>query len=339
MTDLHLDEVLELKTGLVPYSNGLFREGYFFGCIDFPYNVYDAIVIRSPGSCTAWRATYPVSEHSLQEHIDFINQYQLKKAIVIGDSLDFLEECPSLTRFRIVPADTAMDHFDFSPLYRRPKIEFFHCDTEYGGLKPDKKATVDLSKLPKLEELWIEWDKGTKNFEGTTTLKKLTIERRLDFRDIHMFGRNTDLQDLEVVLCGLRDLNGIEAFQKLRYLHLWYCRNISDISALASLQDSLQLLLIEKCPKIKDFSVLASLKSLRMLVLRGANKLPDLEFLNELPNLQHFVFDMDVESGDLTPCLKIPSAYSECNRRHFNLKDEQLPHSGTFSLNRIRYQQ
>ena len=331
MKDLHLDEVLHLN------SNGIFREGFFFGCIDYPYNVYDAIVIRCPAAASAWRGLYAVSDRSLQEHIDFINQYQLKKAIVIADTLDFLEECPSLTRFRVIPADTAINHFDFSPLYRRPKIEFFRCDTEYGGLKPDKKTTVDISELPQLEELWIEWDKGTKNFEAATTLRRLIIERRLDFRDLHSIAGNVHLQDLEAVLCGLRNLSGIEAFPELRFLYLWYCKNISDISDLASVKDSLEMLIIEKCPKIKDFSVLHFMKSLRWLSLFGSNTLPDLEFLKEMPNLLHFGFDMNVTSGDLSPCLQIPSATSIRNRKHFNLKDNQLPHSINFSMEQLRY--
>ena len=335
MNDLHLDEAFPY--GTPEDRNGIFREGYFFGCMDYPYNVYDAIVIRSPDRCTAWRAAYDVSGRSLQEHIAFINEYKLKKAIIIADNLDFLEECPTLTRFCIVPADTAANHFDYSPLYRREKIEYFHCDTEYGGLKPDKKTTVDLAKLPQLEELNIHWEKGTKNYEGTTTLKRLMINRRLDFRDLHSIAGNTHLQDLEAVLCGLRNLNGIEAFPELRHLCLWYCRNIADISDLASVKDSLEILTIEKCPKIKDFSVLSSMKSLRWLKLVGSNKLPDLEFLRELPNLEAFTFDMDVDNGDLRPCMQIPSVMLIRNRKHFNLKNDQLPRKRGPGKDKMRY--
>ena len=34
---------------------------------------------------------------------------------------------------------------------------------------------------------------------------------------------------------------------------------------------------------------------------------------------------MDVLNGDLTPCLNLSYVYSEKDRRHFNLKDKDLP--------------
>ena len=34
---------------------------------------------------------------------------------------------------------------------------------------------------------------------------------------------------------------------------------------------------------------------------------------------------MNVKDGDLTPCLDLSYAYSGKNRKHYNLKDLQLP--------------
>ena len=42
-------------------------------------------------------------------------------------------------------------------------------------------------------------------------------------------------------------------------------------------------------------------------------------------NLKTFAFNMDVLNGDLTPCLNLSYVYSEKDRRHFNLKDKDLP--------------
>ena len=34
---------------------------------------------------------------------------------------------------------------------------------------------------------------------------------------------------------------------------------------------------------------------------------------------------MNVLDGDLTPCMKIPYVYCERNRKHYNLKNKDLP--------------
>ena len=64
---------------------------------------------------------------------------------------------------------------------------------------------------------------------------------------------------------------------------------------------------------------------LEFLKLRGGNSLPSLAFMKELPNLKTFVFNMEVLDGDLSPCLNLSWAYSERNRKCYNLRDSDLP--------------
>ena len=43
-----------------------------------------------------------------------------------------------------------------------------------------------------------------------------------------------------------------------------------------------------------------------------------------MKNLKTFIFNMNVKDGDLTPCLDL-SYVSVKNRKHYNLKDADLP--------------
>lgn len=88
---------------------------------------------------------------------------------------------------------------------------------------------------------------------------------------------------------------------------------------------TLRALRIENCPKIEDFSVLAELENLELLELTGKNTLPNLQFLKQMKNLKTFVFDMNVLDGDLTPCLDLSYVYSRKNRKHYNVKDKDMP--------------
>ena len=111
----------------------------------------------------------------------------------------------------------------------------------------------------------------------------------------------------------------------MQCLYLHYNRSLQNISALRRANRTLKALRIENCPKIEDFSVLCELENLELLELSGSNVLPNLNFLKTMRNLKTFAFNMDVLNGDLTPCLNLSYVYSEKDRRHFNLKDKDLP--------------
>lgn len=104
-----------------------------------------------------------------------------------------------------------------------------------------------------------------------------------------------------------------------------YNRCLEDIHALEKVKSSLRILRIENCPRIKDFSVLGTLENLERLNLFGSNELPDLSFLKTMKNLKTFGFNINVRDGDLSPCTKLSYVYSERNRKHYNLKDAELP--------------
>lgn len=111
----------------------------------------------------------------------------------------------------------------------------------------------------------------------------------------------------------------------MQCLYLHYNRSLQDISALKKVKRTLRALRIENCPKINDFSVLGELENLELLELSGKNELPSLGFLKKMKNLKTFTFNMNVKDGDLTPCLDLSYVYSEKNRKHYNLKDTELP--------------
>ena len=71
--------------------------------------------------------------------------------------------------------------------------------------------------------------------------------------------------------------------------------------------------------------ILEELENLEYLWLTGSNSLPDLRFLKKMKKLKTFILDMNVLDGDLTPCLDIPYVTCIRDRRHYNLKDSDLP--------------
>lgn len=144
-------------------------------------------------------------------------------------------------------------------------------------------------------------------------------------RDLTDLFCSKELDTLRLIQCGVYSLDGIETSEKIQCLYLDYNRSLRDISALEKVKKTLRLLRIDCCPKIEDFSVLGELENLELLELTGSNTLPDLNFIKRMKNLKTFVFNFNVSDGDLSPCLDLSYVYSDRNRKHYNIKDKDLP--------------
>ncbi len=298
------------------------RNGFVFTALTRPTNVFDAIVIKHPRDAACFHLWKPGSERTLEEQIALINTYKLEKAVIATDCIDFITRCPTLKYIQIIPLDISKDGFDYSPLYEMPQIKMLSCLTEYGRFDT-LKTTIDYSKISGLEDIHVTGS-GRRNYQTVGTLKSLGMSdyKQLDLTD--MFNSEV-LDTLLMIQCKIKSLKGIERSKKMQCLSLFYNRELKDISDLRRVKDTLKALRIDNCPKIEDFSVLAELDRLEMLELSGKNTIPNLDFIEKLKNLKTFVFSMNVLDGDLSPCMKLSFVKSKRNRRHYNLKDDDLP--------------
>ena len=307
------------------------RDGFPFTTITHPGNVYDAIVIKYPQNvqCSVYTALTG-SNRSLEEQIDFINENKIEKALIIAENIDFISKCPTLKHIQIIPADTAGNDFDYSPLYKLSNIKSLDCHTEYGPLE-NLSTAIDYSGFSNLESVSLSCF-GHKNFNTLKTLKSIGVSGYKEHDLTDLFSSSI-LDTLMMIQCSNKSLKGIEKSKKVQCLYLYYNRSLRDITALREVRKTLKALRIECCPRIEDFSVLGGLENLELLELTGGNSLPDLSFLKKMKNLKTFIFNMNVLDGDLSPCLNLSYVYSEKNRKHYNLKDSQLPKKQYFRGN------
>lgn len=302
----------------------LFYDGFVFTSVHGPANVFNGIVVRNPEHAESHSPQYGFSSRTLEEHIQYIQENELEKAVVIAEDISFLTRCPSLKHLYIIPANTAPAEFDYSPLYQMPEVQSLICTTEYGpheelrgtlyysrikGLRyvnADGPGHETINQIPRIEKLWVgRLGKKINSMEDLFT--------------------SSDLRNLDCVQCSFQNLNGIERAENLESLSLQYNRSLSDISELSRCRHSLRTLSICACGKIRDFSVLNQLDQLEHLELMGSNTLPNLRFLSNMKNLKTFSFSMNVLDGDLSLCLSVPYVNSEKNRKHYNYKDSELP--------------
>lgn len=293
-------------------KSGEMRDGFHFDSIVWPFNKYDAIDVV-------------VNKRLKDEYVKYINKHKIEQARIVMPDLKMLYECPGLRKLNVSPSYNAPENFDFSPLYAMEKLEFLNCDNEYGD-QMQYLAKIDFSKTKGLVNLWVTANKGAVNYNKIDTLKTLRIGgfkgAKSDLTDLFS---SKELDTLELIECKEKSLDGIEKSEKMQCLYIHYNRSLEDISALKNVKKTLKSLCIDKCPKIKDFSVLAELENLEFLELCGSNLLPNLHFLGSLKNLKTFIFDYNILDGDITPCLGISYVYCMRGRKHYNLKDKDLP--------------
>lgn len=300
----------------------ILRNGFPFTAITYPANVYDAIVVKYPQDVQCFSSKINSSLHSLQEQVEFINKYRIEKALIIAENIDFIIMCPTLKHLRIIPADSSGDEFDYSPLYKMSQIKSLQCSTVY-GFEEEFFTCIDCAKINGLEDIHIA-NSGYQNFNTVETLRRLGLSN-YEKMDISEAFSSPILDTLSIFQSKIITLEGIQKSRKMQCLYLYYNRFLQDISALNKVKNTLKALRIENCPKINDFSVLGELENLELLELSGSNELPSLSFLKKMKNLKTFIFSVNVKDGDLTPCLDLSYVYSEKNRKHYNLKDTELP--------------
>ena len=299
-----------------------FYDGYVFTSIRHPANVYDAILIRNPSGARRFCDDGVKSSHSFSEHIEFINKHQIDKAVVIAEDISFLEQCPTIQHLNIIPSVTSGDNFDLSMLYNLSELLSLRCSTEYGKFEK-YISRIDYSRIHGLVDLCVNAENNV-TFQNIMTLKKLSVSqyRRRDLRELF---RSKELDTLVLNSCGMHTLDGIEISSKMQCLYLICNRQLQDISNLDKVKNTLKALRIKKCGKIRDFSVLSQLEKLEHLFLEGNNKIPSLDFVNSLPNLKTLIIDMEVEDGDLLPCLSLSYVHCGRIREHYNVKANDLP--------------
>ncbi len=297
------------------------RDGFVFTSITEPANIFDAIVLRYPETCDCHTPKVGFSDCTLQECIFIVKKYNIKKALIIAESIEFLKDCPSLECLEIVPADTAGNSFDYSPLYEMSSIIELNCKTEYGKFE-QFSTIIDYARIKGLKKVSI-CKTGHMNYSEIPTLESLSLSNLPNMTDLHDIKKLCALQSLNIIQCGILTLNGVEALNMLKQLNIGYCRKLKDISTLSYVGRTLKQLSIENCNKIDDFNFLFQMTGLLRLCLDGKNNLPNLYFLKSMLGLKELILWMNVLNGDITPCVGI-SYVSLANRKHYNMKDSDL---------------
>lgn len=239
----------------------------------------------------------------------------------IAEDIGFISHCPSITKVQLVAVSAG--EFDYSPLYDLPSLEALEIPSmPVAGITA--KNFADYAQMKSLRSLKVS--DTAEGVSDASELRTLSVDGvKKGCSDMQSLFSGTKLSDLTITNCGIKSLNGLEKEASLESLSLWYDRSLFDTESIRSCAKTLKTLSIMNCPKITDLSFLCELRELEHLDLIGNNEIPCLDFLKAMPKLKHFNLGFNVLDGDLTPCLSVPYVNLEKARKHYNLKDSDLP--------------
>jgi hypothetical protein len=99
------------------------------------------------------------------------------------------------------------------------------------------------------------------------------------------------------------------------------------VADLIEVKDTLEVLILDGCKKVRDHAELGELIGLRKLILGDCGQLPSLQFIARLKDLEFLSFvGTKVLDGDLTPCLRHPNLkyVGFDNKKHYSHKLEEV---------------
>jgi len=232
------------------------------------------------------------------------------------DDLSFLNEFPNLLYLEVFNDNK----FDTSYVEQLQNLRGLHWDAP--------KSSLNFYNFPWLEVFVGDWNKNNQNISSCRRLHQLRIWKYkpscLNLQELIGLKR---LEYLELVQTNITSLKGIEELTDLRYLDIAYSPKLNDISSLSSISSSLREIEFESLKGLKDYHLFSSLILLRKLNLVKCGDIEDLNWINNLKELEQFIFnDSKVISNDLSPLLNPPKlqiVYTN-NKKSYNYKCEDI---------------
>lgn len=190
----------------------------------------------------------------------------------------------------------------------------------------DNRQSLDLSRFPKLEEFRGDWHPKLSITPECQRLRVLYLcKYKPKSKDLTKLPPLPELEDLEFVQGNLVSLKGIGRYPKLERLELSYLTKLKTIAGIQELRDGqLETLDCENCKKIQDHASVKDVASLKLVKFNDCGEIPNIGFLNDMPNIENFRFvGTNVLDGDLNPLLRLRST-GFTNKKHFSHTSKEI---------------
>ena len=246
---------------------------------------------------------------------DYMNNNQLKH-VAINTHYFHVTNLDIIRNFTFINTlIIANNHFDITPINELKSL----VELRIG----DYKGSLDFNNLPCLQILGIAWSTRLKNLQSATTLKWIWLDNfksdSLDLlKDLNL------LKYLSLFKPTIKSLIGIGNISSLEEIYIDTAPFIHSLSGLNANNSNLKVLNIYNALKLTDYTSLGSLISLEKLRITKAGEIPEISFVQKLPNLKEVKLGVRVTDGNMVYLKQVPNFYFK-NFPHYNLRSLPYP--------------
>lgn len=180
-----------------------------------------------------------------------------------------------------------------------------------GATRSKKPTLAPLSRFRSLHALYLEGH--SKDIEVLRQLPELEIVtlRSIATPDVDYLSDLPKLWSLDIKLGGIRNLEGIEGKESIKYLELWQIRAFHNVGVAGTLP-RLQNLCLQSLPHVGALPQLRDSAALRRVVIDNLKGMHDFTALEEAPALEEFALLAGNGQSplQLVPVLNNPSVRS-----------------------------
>lgn len=261
---------------------------------------------------------YIVIESScMEKYISYINNQKVKAVYLCNlyfnlDNIDFFKDCNSIEKLNL--NCSSIDNYN--GLYYLQNLK------ELMLSESRKVVDVDLERIPQLEILSIDMkNKSITGLDKIEHLKKLDLcHYNPKSRDLTGLQLRSAISSLSLVQSSIETLKGCEKFINLEHLECFYLPKLYDIGDIQNNRKTLKILRFEVCKKIVNHEQVAKLCELKQLTFCNCGDIESIEFIDEMPQLQVFVFlKTNIIDGNLYPCERLDYV-AFTNKKHYSHK-------------------
>lgn len=184
--------------------------------------------------------------------------------------------------------------------------------------------TIDISAMRQLRYVFSRSLYGFCNVKQAVHLKAIKVGQWNEPDFLYLQGAN--LAAIQILSGKIRDMSGVQQLSNLQFLSIANCPRIKDFSKLGECV-KLESLILESCGT-NIVTTMPVIPSLKYLNLRTAS-IPDAAWFDRFPNLSYLVLDTKIADGQIGRLQKLRHCVLMTDRRHYSLRNQDLPKSGT----------
>ena len=259
--------------------------------------------------------------YTRNQYLKYINDNNVTHIISQDYDLSYLSDCPNV---EFVVCSPESNHLD--ALYSLHNLKGLSLSTD--------DNSFDFSKLsPTLSFLRTRYERQNKSWLNCNTISELSLfgYETKNLLWLSELKNKRNLKTLEIYTSYRKfcTLNGLKELVNLEVLILDYCRQLSDIEEITELS-KLKVLQCSDISSAKDLPLdcLKTLEELYLidLAITKPRSIDTLSFLKSMPQLHTFWSNYNILDGDLSLLLRLKDVDIFPDRKHYNLKNSELPH-------------